>query len=59
MELTGRNWERKFIMSIASDKAKWEKLVEFLKIEFKGCEACLLNGKIRQSWNLENWVKGL
>ena len=56
LNLIGRNRERKFIMPTASDerlkgKAKWEKLVEFLKIELKGCEACLLNGKIRQSWN--------
>ena len=28
-----------------------------MKIELKGCEACLLNGKIRQLWNLENLGK--
>ena len=60
--MIGRNRVRKLIMSIGSDerlksKAKWENLVDFLNIELKGCEACFLNGKIRQSWSLENLGK--
>ena len=56
LDVVGRDHERKFIKSIALDnignRAKWERLVVYLKGELKIREAWILNEKVRKA-NLE------
>ena len=56
LDVIGRDHERKFIKSIALDnignRAKWERLVAYLKGELKIREAWILNEKVRKA-NLE------
>ena len=61
LELIGTKGRRKFVKSIAHDKvegkAKWDKLVDFLKADLEECEALVLDEKISKCIGSESREK--